>query len=284
MLQTILRTTAIAAISTVFILVSVWATLKIYGNWSDDWSGYTASLYVSDGVCNIAVVPIIGDIVPYSGAYGEEGPETTPLVEVTLADTLSAIGAAESDPYIKGIFTPINTGGGAPVTSEFIAHALLKTKLPVAALIADVGASGGYLIATAADTIFASALSDVGSIGLTMSYLDETEKNTKEGMKYVTLSSAKYKDSGDPDKTLTAEERRLFERDLQENHKELVRQIAENRKLPVEEVEKMADGSTMTGSSAVEHKLIDGIGDKESVRVWFANKLNLPRDEVVFCQ
>lgn len=264
-------------------LIAFWVGLTIFGSWHDEWSGYNASVSLSDGVCNIAVIPIVGDIVPFSGAYAD-GTELLPPAEVSLNDTLTLIDMAESDQNIMGIYTPINSSGGAPVTSELITHALLKTELPVVALIADTGASGGYLIATAADTIFASALSDVGSIGITMSYLQSAQKEKEEGLEYIPLSSAKFKDSGSPSKELTAEERALFERDLKENHKEFVRQVAENRKLTFEEVEKLADGSTMTGSSALEHKLIDGIGDREAVREWFARKFEMEPEEIVFCQ
>ena len=41
-----------------------------WGDWYDEWSGYNASQYVSDGVCNIAVVPIHGSILGYENEYG----------------------------------------------------------------------------------------------------------------------------------------------------------------------------------------------------------------------
>jgi ClpP class serine protease len=60
--------------------------------------------------------------------------------------------------------------------------------------------------------------------------------------------------------------------------------IAENRNIPFEDVSKLADGSSMAASLALEHKLIDAVGDKETARAWFAEQLNLPVEEVVFCQ
>lgn len=139
-------------------------------------------------------------------------------------------------------------------------------------------------MATGADTIIASPFSDVGSIGVTMSYLDYTQQNRAEGIEFVSLSSAKFKDYGSPDKIMTAEERSLLERDLKIYHDEFVKQVAENRDMSLEDVEKLADGSTMPGSLALEAGLIDSLGDRETVREWFAQELGLDSEEVVFCQ
>jgi protease-4 len=127
-------------------------------------------------------------------------------------------------------------------------------------------------------------MSDVGSIGITMSYLDNVEKNRKEGLNYVSLSTGKYKDYGNPDKSLTQEERALIERDLKIVHDEFVKAVAENRKLPVEDVAKLADGSSMPGTLALEKKLIDALGDQESARKWFAEQLEIPLADVGFCE
>ena len=255
--------------------------LTLWGNWHDEWSGYNASTYISDGYCNIAVVPIMGDITSYGVAVDEYGDE---IFSTTMGDTLSLLGETEYDPYIAGVLALIDSSGGEPVATEAIANGLKNSSMPVAAYIVEVGASGGYLVATGADIIVASPFSDVGSIGVTMSYLDYTKQNRSEGIEFVSLSSAKFKDSGTPDKPLTSEERALFERDLKIYHNEFVKQVAENRDMDILDVHKLADGSTMPGSLALEAGLIDSLGDKETVREWFANELGLSPEEVTFCQ
>lgn len=255
--------------------------LKLWGDWHDEWSGYNASNYIGDGYCNIAVVPILGEVHSYGVMYDEFGNE---IVSTNMSDTLSLLGRAESEPGILGIMALIDTPGGSAAAAELIAAELKKSVMPNAAYIADSGTSAGYLIASGADTIIASPFSDVGSIGVTMSYLDYSKQNTEQGIDYVSLTSGKFKDYGTPDKPLTAEERTLLERDLSIWHDEFVRQVATNRDLPVEDVAKLADGSSMPGSLALEAKLIDAVGDKEVARKWFAEKLGLPSEEVVFCQ
>lgn len=235
--------------------------------------------------CNIAVIPILGDIIPYRGAnmdgttYIENMPPS-----VNMEDTLLAIEIAESDPNITGIMLRIDSTGGTPVSAEMIARALKKSTLPVASFITEAGVSGAYLIATGADTIIASPFSDIGSIGVSMSYLDNSAQNKDEGLEFVSLASGKFKDSGIGDKPLSAEERALFERDLSIYHTEFVRQVAENRNVPFEDVAKLADGSTLPGKLALESNLVDELGDIETVRTWFAEKTNVELTDVVFCQ
>ncbi len=255
--------------------------LKLWGDWHDEWSGYNASNYIGDGYCNIAVVPILGEVHSYGVRYDKFGNE---IVSTNMSDTLSLLGRAESEPGIIGVMALIDTPGGSAAAAELIAAELKKSVMPNAAYIADSGTSAGYLIASGADTIIASPFSDVGSIGITMSYLDYSKQNTEQGIDYVSLTSGKFKDYGAPDKPLTAEERTLLERDLSIWHDEFVRQVANNRNLPVEDVAKLADGSSMPGSLALEAKLIDAVGDKETAREWFAKELGLSSEEVVFCQ
>lgn len=255
--------------------------LILWGNWHDEWSGYNNGDLVSDGVCNIATIPIVGDITTFSVTTGEYGEE---LLSTSMADTLGLVGKAEKDPGIAGIMVLIDSGGGSGSAGDFIAKELQKSQMPVAAYIFDMGSSAAYLAATGADTIIASPFASVGSIGVTMSYLDYTKQNASEGLQFVDLASAKFKDSGTPDRTLTQEERELFERDLDIWHEEFVKQVATNRNLSNDDVAKLADGSTLPGKLALENKLVDQIGDKETARAWFAEKLGLSAEEIFFCQ
>src|SRR3989338_11307133 len=89
----------------VAILVTFSLGLWIFGVWNDEWSGYNASTKtaISDGSCNIAVVPIIGNIIPYAGAdqdgSGNELPPST-----NADDVLATLRVAENDPNILGVF------------------------------------------------------------------------------------------------------------------------------------------------------------------------------------
>lgn len=275
-----LKTLGLILFISLLIPIIFYAGLFVWGYWHDEWSGYNYEQYVSDGVCNIAVIPVMGEIITFGEVYDEFGNE---LISTNISDTLTFIDKAESDPNILGLVSLIDSGGGSPSAGESIADELKKSTLPVASYIFDIGASSAYMIASAADTIIASPFSDVGSIGVTMSYLDYTEQNSVNGLEFVSLASGQFKDSGTPDKPLTEEERALFERDLEIFHDEFVKLVSENRNLPIEEVASLADGSSLPSKLALEAKLIDQIGDKEDARAWFAEKLGLPVEEVIFC-
>jgi protease-4 len=276
----VLKIAVVMLLSAGLVLTLFYAGLIIWGDWHDSWSGYTAGNYIGDGYCNIAVVPIMGEIHTYGTIYNESGNE---VVSTNMSDALSLLGRAESEPGILGVMALIDSPGGSAAAAQLITSELQKSVMPNAAYIVESANSAAYLIASGADTIVASPFADVGSIGVTMSYLDYSKQNAREGIEYVSLSSGKFKDYGSAEKPLTAEERALLERDLAVWHAEFVEQVAANRNQPLDAIKKLADGSSLPGGLALEAKLVDAIGDKEDVRKWFAQELKMPVREVVFC-
>ncbi|HEY0010767.1 MAG TPA: signal peptide peptidase SppA [Candidatus Paceibacterota bacterium] len=276
----LIRTYALpAVIILAFILVAFWMSLMIWGSWYDEWSGYNATWAISDGYCNIAVIPIRGEIYSYAS---EDERYAFP---VTVGDDiLGLIDHIESEPGIDGVMLQIDSPGGEMTPATEIVDRLKALDLPVAAYIREMGASAAYYIATGADTIIATPLSDVGSIGVTMSYLDQSRQNEDAGLEFISLSSGKYKDYGNPNRPLTEEERALLERDLKIYHDVFVANIAGNRGLPVEEIAALADGSSMPASLALEKKLIDSVGNRDTVREWFASTLIMDTENVVLCR
>ena len=240
---------------------------------------YEVENKISDGTCNVAVLPIEGTIVPFYGIGDLEMITTPETVE-------SFMKAAEEDENIEAVLVEINSPGGTPVAAERIAKRLRNSDLPVVGMIGDVGASGGYMVAAATDYLFASAMSDVGSIGVNMSYVEESEKNKEEGLTYVQLTSGKFKDIGSPNRPITDEEKELLLSDLKIVHDEFVNLVANFRSLDKKQVEELADGSSMPGRKALEKSLIDAIGGREEVRKYLAEKVLSKSDvnEIKFCE
>ncbi len=257
-------------------VVTFFFCLVFYGAWHDEWSGYNASTMVSDGMCNVAVVSIMGDIVPYH--------ETTEYRATTPDDVRLILSAAMNEPSVVGILLRINSPGGTPAASSLMSEYIAESTLPVAAFVGDYGTSGAYLVASAADTIIASPYADIGGIGVTMSYLDNSAQNETSGVNYVSLTSAPYKDYGSPEKELTEEERALFMRDLAIYHEQFVADIASYRSLPTEDIARLADGASLPAKLALEARLIDAVGSEKTVRTWFAEKTGMPLDSIIFCE
>lgn len=285
MIQQILKYGVVIALASVASLVVFWGGLGLWGDWNDEWSGYNAGLYVSDGYCNIAVLPLFGDIISYPGANKDGLTMADDLPPTVNPDNVEDyLRAAELDGNILGVLAELDSTGGSGSAAMAISNRMKQSSLPIAVSVRESAASAGYMIATGADTIIASPFSDIGSIGVTMSYLDNTEQNEQNGLSFVSLSTGKFKDSGTPDKPLTAEERALFERDLKTWHDVFVQVVSDNRNIPFDAVAALADGSSIPASLALEHKLIDGLGDNATAREWFAKELNLPVEEIVFCK
>ncbi len=230
---------------------------------------YEDTSYVCPENSNIALIKIYGFIEGYS-----EYSDDTYIASIS-EEIVDAINQINRNDDIKAIVVEIDSDGGEPVASEEIYQAFKRTEKPTVALIKRAGASGAYLIAIGTDKIYASKFSDVGSIGVTISYLDYSKQNEKEGIAYQQLSSGKFKDTGDPDKELTEEERELIMRDINKSHRMFVEIVAENRNLDIESVNKLADGSTMLGIDAKDAGLIDEIGDIEDVKEYLSNKLDI---------
>lgn len=218
----------------------------------------------NDATCNVVGIDLHGVLATYVPAQGSaDDPEEYQALygdAVGSQDIVSTIRGANQDDTIKAILVEIDSSGGYPVAGEEVAQALKRSTKPTVAVIRQSGLSAAYWAATGAKQIFASKNSDVGSIGVTSSYLDNVGKNKEDGNAYVQLSSGKYKDAGDPNKPLTEEERQLFLRDIKITHENFIEAVAANRGIPIEEVRTLADGSSVLGEKAQSLRLIDQIG------------------------
>ena len=242
------------------------------GNSYGDLSSEEASSG-ADSSCNVQGINIHGEIFTYHSPDSFNDVDKLKYDQSSSDDILFQVGEAQNNDNIKAIIVEIDSPGGSGVAGEEIARSFKNSKKPVIAFIRGQGMSAAYMGATGAETIFASRFSDIGSIGVTMSYIQNTEKNKKAGLEYVTLSSGKYKDAGSPDKTLTADEKNLFMRDIKIGYEYFVKLVAENRKLDIEKVRKLADGSSMMGEEALKNGLIDKIGLYPDVEKFVSDKI-----------
>lgn len=223
--------------------------------------------------CNIAVVPIVGQIT----TIDEDNLE---LFTASADRIVGDLERAEKDEQIRGVMVRIDSPGGNVIASRLVMDAIRRMTKPTVALIREMGTSGAYLAASGADQIVAFPDSDVGSLAVTMSYVQNAAENEQAGREYIQLSSGKFKDAGDPNRVLTAEERAIFERNIDEAHRLLVETVAENRNVPVASILALADGSTMLGTKAKEGGLVDQLGNKETAKTWLREKIET---DVVYC-
>lgn len=227
-----------------------------------------------DESCNIAGINFHGELWTYLPE------EFYPGDYASAEDIYAALSEAEENPQILGVLLEVDSYGGLPIAAEELSNKIRSMQKPVVAVIRGAGASAGYWVASSADRVFASELSDIGSIGVTMSYMDQSKLNQKEGYTWNSLSTGKFKDSGNDQKPLTAEERALFERDIKLTFEKFIATVAENRRLSTEKVRTLADGSTMMGRQALANGLIDEIGFMPEAKKYLKSTLNI---EPVVC-
>ena len=230
--------------------------------------------------CNVTGIELHGNLVTYISPADLDKDGNLLSDQTASENVVYSITKAEKDDNIKAIILEVDSYGGFPVAAEEVSNALKGAKKPTVALIREGGASAAYWAATGADIIFASKNSDVGSIAITMSYLDSVRQNQKKGLTYNQLSSGKFKDMGDPDKTLSGEETKLLMRDINILHQNFIKAVAENRNLDIKKVEGLADGSTMLGEMALRNGLIDKIGGIFEVKKYLKEKIG---EEVEIC-
>lgn len=115
---------------------------------------------------------------------------------------------------------------------------------------------GAYLAAVGANTIFVSPYSDIGGIGVTMSYIDYAKQNIEKGLTCNSLTAGKYKDYGNPDKPLTNEEKGLIIKDLNIIQEDIIKVISADRKLDINKVRALSDGSSIPVQMAKENGLV----------------------------
>ena len=203
-----------------------------------------------------------------SDSTGQLSKDVSSAEEIT-----TAIEKANNDSSIKAILLEVDSSGGSPLGGWEIAEALKHSKKPTVALIRERGNSAGYLAASGAKYIIASANSDVGSIGVTMSYLGNVDKNTTDGLTFYELSEGKFKDAGNPDKVLTQEEGDLFMRDVKVLYNNFIKYVSENRQLDIVKVTELADGSSMLGQMAKDNGLIDQLGGIYDVKDYLQKQI-----------
>jgi protease-4 len=190
---------------------------------------------------------------------------TTPPPRVPLlARVREELRRAEKDDRVKALIVRINSPGGTITASDVIYREIrefkARRKIPVIAAIVDVGASGGYYVALAADQILAHPTSVTGSIGVVMLTLNAQGLMEKIGVAPLAIKSGAMKDAGSPFRQLTPEERAVFQGVIDEMFTRFVGLIVQARKIPAERVRGFADGRVYTAEQARELGLVDRLG------------------------
>jgi protease-4 len=174
-----------------------------------------------------------------------------------------ALLKAKADPDMAGVIIRINSPGGSVAASDTIYHEIMsfreKRKIPVYAYIMELGASGGYYVASAADRIIASPTAITGSIGVIAIKFNLEGLLSKIGVSEETYKSGPKKDFWTPFRPSTAEEKKMLQEIIDKLYARFLDVIYLGRQkvLNTEEIKALSDGRILTAGDALEAGLID---------------------------
>jgi len=221
------------------------------------------------------VVPV----VRLTGAIGMASPFRP---GITFANTARALERAFAVKGAKAVALVINSPGGSPAQSHLVyrrIRALAQEKeLPVIAFVEDVAASGGYMLACAADEIVADTFSIVGSIGVVSAGFGFTGALEKLGVERRVYTAGTRKVMLDPFQPEKAEDVERLKAIQQEIHGAFVGLVKERRgDVLADDEETLFSGEFWTAPQAQGFGLVDAIGDMRSfLRARYGDKLRTP--------
>ncbi len=238
-----------------------------------------SSVGLDEGKDTIAVIYSQGLIVAgKGGSDGLSGGDTQgaePLIE--------NLRRAVNDDNVKAIVFRVDSPGGAGLGCDFVRREVEKAKVkkPVIVSMSDVAASGGYWVSMHATAIVAQPTTATGSIGI-YSVVPSLQKTyEKLGLNHEVFRRGEHADAMQRSRLFTDEEAKRFDDDLHSSYVHFVELAAKGRGKSNDEMEKLAQGRTWMGSSAVENGLIDKVGGFPAAISLAKEKAGLQADTAV---
>ncbi|MDD2900777.1 MAG: signal peptide peptidase SppA, partial [Desulfuromonadaceae bacterium] len=223
----------------------------------------TAAILISLAVLFVISMKIAGTI------FGTDDARLTSKVGVGLIEVKGMILDSKEpirqlryflkQDSVKAVVLRVDSPGGIVAPSQEIYAEVKKfaAKKKIIVSMGSLAASGGYYISAPSTMIYANPGTITASIGVILKLSNIESLMDKIGIKSHTLKTGKYKDSGSPLRQFSAEDRAMLQSVIDNTHQQFVRAVAEGRRLPIEEVRKIADGRILSGEQAMAYKLVD---------------------------
>ena len=181
-------------------------------------------------------------------------------------DVIEMLHIAEEDKQLQAIILRIDSPGGAVGPTQEIYEEIqrIDTKVggkPIYASFGSIAASGGYYIGAATRKIWANPGTLTGSIGVIMEFMDLSKLYEFAKVSPQTVKAGRYKDAGNPARSLTQEEKDMMDSLIAGVHKQFIGDIMKRRsKLIKGDINELAQGQIFSGESAMEAGLVDAMG------------------------
>ncbi|WP_346798798.1 signal peptide peptidase SppA [Halomonas sp. Bachu 37] len=224
----------------------------------------SASLYslFGPGAAGSAVPGPHLAVVEVHGVIAREAPASAERL-------IEGLRRAWSSETAAAVVLHIDSPGGSPVQSQRVHTEIMRLRAlgdkPILAVVEDIGASGAYYIASAADEIIASPASLVGSIGVIYAGFGFEEAIDELGIERRVMTAGEHKAFLDPFQPLGEDERDFWQQVLTDTHQQFIDDVQAGRGERLDESEELFSGLIWSGEQALELGLIDSLGSLEQV-------------------
>ncbi|MDX1804550.1 MAG: signal peptide peptidase SppA [Alcanivorax sp.] len=198
-------------------------------------------------------------VVNVNGVIAADKDASADLIVQGLRDAFDADNA-------KAVLLKINSPGGSPVQANEVYNEIRRLRKAhpdkkVYAAITDMGASGAYYIASAADEVYADPASVVGSIGVIMAGFGLQGTADKLGVERRVMTAGEHKDLMDPFAPVTQWDKKYMQSMLDDIHQQFITAVKKGRgdRLKVDGHPQLFSGLFWTGQQALKLGLIDGL-------------------------
>ncbi len=212
--------------------------------------------------------PAFGDAVAIVRVEGVilsgEAPAPTPFGSDAGAaysqQVIDHLKRANEDEDVKAVILYVDSPGGSAFASDEIALQIEKMDKPIIAGMGSLAASGGYYVSAPTQEIWAGPHTLTCSIGVISQFINVEDFAEEYGITTVTIKSGQFKDTGNPFREFTEEDRDLWQSIVDETYAAFVRVVADGRDMEEDAVLALADGRICTGKQAKEMGLVDELG------------------------
>lgn len=222
----------------------------------------------------LLIMSVVGSAVSKSSRFSA-APTYTAVVDIkgvilqgaeaSADNIIPALQDAFEDEKVKGIILRCNSPGGSPVQSSYVYNEIKRLReiykeKKVIAVVADLCASGGYFIISAADEIYANPSSLVGSIGVRMQGFGVVEAMKKLGIENRELTAGDHKAILDPFSARKPEDEAFVKKLLATTHRHFIDAVKAGRGDRLKDDPDIFSGLFWTGEDAKALGLVDSFG------------------------
>lgn len=202
----------------------------------------------------MAIVSVLGTLVQRgSGMDAMSGLASYEQIGAQLA-------AAIDDPMVHGVLLEIDSPGGE-VPGVFDLGNMIRQLTDVKPIVAhanEMALSGGYILASAADEVYAPKTGLVGSIGVRMAHVDQSGYDAKRGIVYTEIIAGARKGDFSPHEPLSDEARQWAQEHVNHTYEIFVDHVSRMRGIEPDAV-KATEAGVFHAEQGVELGLIDGV-------------------------